>query len=341
MSAIGTLPLLILLAGLLGGAMASWLVMRRRESPDPQADLRLRIADLEAQRAELYTKLRGEEGGTLAAADREALEVAAAGTLRDLDDARRRLGGKTATGSSRPTAIPTAVPTAIPKGTAAPTVSGNAIARHPLAAGVLLGGGMVALVAVLIVWAQQDALPRPEAAPTAGASASPGGSASPSGTGDFDRGQPPLPPQIAEQVEALRARLATAPEDLAVRRDLADLLLSHGQYFDAFGEAQAILARAPEDPPATYVLAVVRYTMGQPEGALELLDRAAALDPTFSQASLVSGIIRLQLGDREGAVASWQQGLAGAGGSESRLERLLELAREGRSAEEILASPPG
>jgi hypothetical protein len=52
------------------------------------------------------------------------------------------------------------------------------------------------------------------------------------------------------------------------------------------------------------------------------------------------GFIRLQLDDRDGAIASWEDGLAAAGGSDRNLEHLLRLVREGKSAEEIMSTPP-
>ena len=203
------------------------------------------------------------------------------------------------------------------------------IARHPLVAGASLGGGMVAVVAVLIFWAMGDAQPDPNATPPPAAAGSDG----------FDRGEPQLPPEVAQQVATLRQQLQQRPEDLETRRVLAELLLGHGQFFDAFQEAQTILAQDDRDALASYISGVVRYTMGQPDGALEWLDRAIESEPTFTQASVVRGVILLQTGDRQGATASWERGLEAVGGQDPRLERLLEMVRAGATAEEILSSP--
>ncbi|HVS65386.1 MAG TPA: hypothetical protein VMT85_17985 [Thermoanaerobaculia bacterium] len=333
MSELGELPLLVLGLGLLAGGILALLVARRstRQTRRARSDLDLRIEDLEAQRDELYARLRGSEGPDLGAADRDELELAAARVLRELDAARARLHQQrgAATGPRE----------AEPAGHTPPEPAAGSSwsRRHPALAGALLGGGAVGLVALLVFWAQRDAVPAPEqpmaqqGPPAAGA----GG-----GGGDFDRGQPALPPQVTAQVQALRDRASQNPSDLDARRDLAQLLMAHEQFFDAFQEAQQILAQAPEDPIGNYVSGIVRYTMGQPQDALVLLERALTADPTLSQAALMRGLIQLQLDDREGAIATWEQGLAAADGSHTVLEHVLGLAREGRSTQEIMTTPP-
>ncbi|HVS15028.1 MAG TPA: hypothetical protein VMV46_13965 [Thermoanaerobaculia bacterium] len=325
MSEVGELPLLVLGLGLLaGGVLALWIARSSSRKTPPRSDRDLRIEDLEAQRDELYAKLRGSEGSLLAAADRNELELGAARVLRELDrlhDERRR--------SARPerperTAVTTATTTATPR-----HLSWSS--RHPALAGALLGGGGVALVALLLFWAQRDAVPAPEQPMQAPA---------PAGGGSIDRGEPGLPPQVAAQVQSLRDRLTQNPDDLAARRDLAQLLMAHEQFFDAFQESQQILAQVPSDAVGNYVSGLVRYTMGQPAEALELLDRALTTDPAFTQAALMRGFVRLQLDDRDGAIESWEQGLAAAGGTDRNLEHLLRLAHEGRSVQEIMSTPP-
>lgn len=334
MSQLGELPLLVLGLGLLAGGVFALIVGRRAARPkaERRSDLDLRIEDLEAQRDELYARLRGSEGTALSNADREELELAAARVLRDLDELHGSRGPKGGRSAPREAAAAGTPPT----GSAdRPT---SFAARHPGLIGALFGGGMVGLVALLIFWAQRDAVPAPPEQPMASAppAAAPAG---PQGGGDF-RGQPALPPNVAAQVDELRARTAADPSDLAARRDLAQILMSHEQFFDAFQEAQQILAQEPDDAIGNYVSGIVRYTMGQPEDALVLLEKALAGDPTLSQASLMRGLIQLQLGDREGAMGTWERGLEALGGSHPVLEHVLGLAREGRSAEEIMSTPP-
>ena len=317
MSEIGVLPLVVLGGGLaIGLAMAFGLA--RREPRRARADLLLRVADLTAERDEAYAKLRGAEGVALTEADRDALELTAARVLRDLDAAELELARSPAASSEPP------VP-------AAPR-RGGLFARHPALGGALLGGGMVGLVALLIFWAGRDARPDPARVTAPATSA-----AQPSAA---ERGEPPLAPEVAAQVSSLRGRIAASPDDATMRRDLCELLLAHGQFFDAFQEARQLLERVPEDAVGHYVSGVVRYTMGNPEAALEHFASARASEPSYVPAAIVDGIVRLQLGDREAAIAAWSTGLRAAGGAEPRLEHLLRLAREGKSPEEILATPP-
>jgi tetratricopeptide (TPR) repeat protein len=318
------LPLLVLGGGLLVGLAVAW-ALAKREPHRGAADLRLRIADLEAERDETYAKLRGAEGVGLADPDRDALELTAARVLRDLDTARKELG------SESPRAPKTAG-----SAIAQPAKSGESggfFARHPALGGALFGGGMVGLVALLVFWAQRDARPAPrdEGATTMAPAAPPGG---------IDRGEPQLPPMVAGEVAALRDRIAASPDDAGLRRRLAELLLAHGQFFDAFQESRQLLERAPEDAMGHYVSGVVLYTMGNAEVALEHFGSARAAEPGFAPAAIVEGIVRLQLDDRDAAVATWTAGLAAAGGTEPRLEHLLRLAHEGKSATEILSTPP-
>ena len=331
MSELGELPLLVLGLGLLAGGILALLVARRstRQTKRARSDLDLRIEDLEAQRDELYARLRGSEGTDLGAADRDELELAAAHVLRELDAARERLHQQRGAAKRPHEAEPAR------RTPPEPAAGSSWSSRHPGLAGALLGGGAVGLVGLLIFWAQRDAVPAPEQP-----MAQQGPPAAGAGGGEFDRGQPSLAPQVAAQVQALRDRASQNPSDLDARRDLAQLLMAHEQFFDAFQEAQQILAQAPEDPIGNYVSGIVRYTMGQPEDALVLLERALTADPTLSQAALMRGLIQLQLDDREGAIATWEQGLAAADGSHPVLEHVLGLAREGRSAQEIMSTPP-
>lgn len=328
MSEIGWIPVLILAGGAIFGILAALRLSRGTGSegqPDP-GNLALRLTDLEAEKEQLFRKLRGEDGEVPQGADRQTLQRRAARVLRDLDSlGSRPHPSRAAPGLTSPTNDSSAgSPTA-------PTTVGW-IDRHQLLAGALLGAGMVGLVAVLVLWAQQDARPT-DPQPT------PAQRPNNAAAGEVDRGEAPLPPEIARQVASLRQRLEGEPDDLELRRELVRLLLGHGQFFDSFGEARALLERAPEDALATYTIGVVRYTMGQSEDALIWLDRSIAADPSFSQASLIRGILLLQMGERERAIESWQKGLDAVGGSEPTLERLLADARAGKSNEEILQAP--
>ncbi len=316
----GSLPVWILGAGLVLGVALVWRMLRSAPATTNDA---LVLSDLKKQRDETYTALR-DLAPDAPAADREALELRAAQTLRQLEE----LGGKTAV----------AAPAADPEpAAAAPARGGDLISRHPLLAGTFLGGGMVGLVAILIFWAQGDARPDPNAA--AAQQAPPARGPMQGGGGEIDRGEPPLSPQVQGLVDDLRARIDASPDDLDLRRSLAQILLENSQFFQAFGEAQEILARAPDDSDGLYISGLVRYTMGQPQDALELLNAALTSNPASVQASLIKGMIELQVGQRDAALSTWE-GAQAASGGDYRLEHLLSLTRAGKSTQEILNTPP-
>ena len=204
------------------------------------------------------------------------------------------------------------------------------VQAHPLLSGVLLGGGVVGLVGALVVWAQADARPDPQADAQAGQAMAQGGET------DF-RGQRPLPPELAVRAEELQRQIEADPSDLEAMRALMQLLLSNGRAFDAFQTAQSALQIAPEDPDAHFVSGIVRLQMGQTQVALDSLDRALRSDPGHEQAALMRGLLLLQLGDRDGAIATWQG--ANEARPSPRLEQVVAMAREGRTFDEIVNSP--
>lgn len=201
------------------------------------------------------------------------------------------------------------------------------VQAHPLLSGVLLGGGVVGLVAALVIWAQSDAQPDPQAE-----------QAMAQGGGETDfRGQTPLPPELAGRAEELRRQIDADPSDLEAMRALMQLLLANGRAFDAFQTAQLALQVAPDDPDAHFVSGIVRLQMGQTQVALDSLDRSLRSDPGHEQAALMRGLLLLQLGDRDGAIATWES--ANAARSSPRLEQVTAMAREGRTFDEIVNNP--
>ncbi|REJ74992.1 MAG: hypothetical protein DWQ36_00220 [Acidobacteria bacterium] len=310
-------PIVVLLVGLVAGVVLALWAARGRAARS-RSDLRHR--DLQLQLDELVETLR-DEG--LAESERSVLEERAALTLRRLE----ALGGPvTAPAGTTQTAPASARPPA------------GLVGRHPLLAGTLLGGGMVALVAILIALAFRDTgLPLQPGA--AGAPAAPAPDSATEAPEGF-RGEPALPPIVAGQVEDLRARIAAAPGELGARRQLIELLLAHEQHFDAFQEASALLEREPQDPVAHYGAGFVRFLMGQVPMALDHLRQAVAADPAYSQARLVQGLILLQTGDRAGALETWRAGVDAVGGSEPRLEHLISLTEQGLDFDQVVSRPP-
>ncbi len=234
--------------------------------------------------------------------------------LRELDEVEEAIAGIGPQRRARPKA-------AQPAGRAF-------VQAHPLLSGALLGGGVVGLVAALVIWAQSDAQPDPEAQQMADQQA---------GSGVDFRGQAPLDPETARRAEELRRQIEAEPANIDLHRALTQLLLTNGRTFDAFQQAQRILEIDPEDPDGHYVSGVVRLTMGQPDAALDALSRSLQSDAGHEQAALMRGLLLLQLGDRNGAIATWKN--ADEVRASPRLQQVTALAREGKTFQEIVNTP--
>ena len=248
-------------------------------------------------------------------ADRTRLQVSAARVLKELDEVDEAIAGIAPdTGGKRQ-----------PK--AAATAGSAFVQAHPLLSGALLGGGVVGLVAALVIWAQIDARPDPQAE-----------QAMAQGGGETDfRGQTPLPPELASRAVELQRQIDADPSDLDAMRALMQLLLTNGRAFDAFQVAQQILQIDPEDPDAHFVSGMVRLQMGQTQVALSAFQRSLRSDPGHEQSALMQGLLLLQFGDRDGAIATWES--ANQVRSSPRLEQVAAQAREGKTVDEIVNSP--
>jgi len=308
MSGDSWLPLLgVLLLGLVSGLVVAWRLRKASAGADSDlADGALRLADLERRRESLYSKLRSIEGD----ADRERLEISAARVLREIDQLRQE-SPALGTGGG-----PEAPKPAVARESAGH--AGRSAVGHPMLVGFLAGGSMVALVGVLIYWALSDARPREDAA-VPGASTVSG----------EEHPVAPLPPEQQRQIDALRARLAADPSDLAAHKQLALALVSTEQYFEAFRLAQQILVKLPDDPDGLYISGMVRMAMGQEEMAMEHLDRVVEQYPNHVLALAGRGMVFMRLGDRQAAILVFERALAAAGGRHPDLEQLLEIARSG------------
>ncbi|TNF71769.1 MAG: tetratricopeptide repeat protein [Acidobacteria bacterium] len=314
--------LLVLAVGLAGGLWAAFQIRRQGQASKASvdADVRLKIADLENRRDELYQRLRRAEEEKADPGDRRELELAAARTLRELDELR---------GSIQAQPLPSAKPAAAPRATPATASLGT---RHPALVGFAFGAGLVLLVGVLIYFALRDA--KPDAQPGAQVPA-------PQGT----QGEPPhqatapVPPELAQRISELEAHLAANPQDLMARKELALVHMAAGQLVEAFEHAGVLLQQNPDDPDGLYVHGVVRLSMGQYAVSVELLDRLLAQYPDHPDALMYRGLALHQLGQTEQAMDSWQLGLEMAGGSHPQIEELILMAEQGQLGAPEPATP--
>lgn len=309
-------PSLLVLA--VGLATGIWLALRFRqqaaEKEAEAADVALKIRDLEDRREDLYRRLRAADEDNLSQSERESLVDAAARTLMELDRLQEQ----------QPEIAPTKAETverAEPDETRQPPTDGTAPRGRPMLTGLLIGAAMVGIVALLVYFAVRDAKPTAQ---------QPMAQAAPGATEDPHAGQmAALPPMLAAQAAELQARIVNDPEDWAAKKQLSLILLSAGQFFEAFSLAGEVLQRFPDDPDALLVHGIVRVSMGQFEVGNDLLDRVLAAYPDHQQALLYRGLALYQLGDVEKAVDTWQMGLEMAGGSDPDFEELLRMAESG------------
>ncbi|MGB6854774.1 MAG: tetratricopeptide repeat protein [Thermoanaerobaculia bacterium] len=303
--------LLVLAVGLAGGLWAAFQLRRQGKASNAtgDGDVRLKIADLENRKDELYQRLKRAEEEKADPGDRRELELAAARTLRELDKLRRRMPTQP---PAKPAPTPLATPTTASLGT-----------RHPLLVGFAFGAALVLLVTTLIYLALRDA--KPDALPAAQAPAAQGTPSEPP-----HQATAPVPPELAQRIAELEGHLATSPEDIMARKEAAIIHLAAGQLVEAFEHAGVLLQQNPDDPDGLYVHGVVRLSMGQYAVSVDLLDRLLAQYPDHPDALMYRGLALHQLGQPDQAMDSWELGLEMAGGSHPQIEELIVMAEQGR-----------
>lgn len=312
--------LLVLAVGLATGV---WLALRFRqqaaEKEEVAADLSLEIRDLEDRRDDLYRRLRAAEEDNLSESERDSLVDAAARTLMELDHLQEQVPEVT---SVETTPGEPSGRLAAHERDEVPLAAGDRPRQgRPMVTGVLIGGAMVGVVALLVYFAVKDATPTAQ---------QPMVQAAPGVAEDPHSGQmTALPPELAAQVADLEMRIVNDPEDWTAKKQLSLILLSSGQFFEAFTLAGEVLQRFPEDPDGLLVHGIVRVSMGQFEAGKDLLDRVLAAHPDHRQALLYRGLALYQLGRVEQAVDTWQIGLEMAGGSDPDFEEVLAMAAAG------------
>lgn len=331
MSASVWVPGLVVLV--LGIGAGLWLAVRRAGSLPEPAD---RAGDLERRRDRLYARLRELRAADEADPEQiERLEREAAQTLAALDAIQQEPG--TAGGAARPVSG---------RDAATPGRSASQAPRSARAGliGFASGVGATLLVGGLILSAIRSADENPQ---SAGMGAGPGASAArpmqPASPADADRahqGGADLSPQAQAEIAALRERLAADPEDYTAVKQLAVLLLSHGQLVEAFELSETLLAAAPDDPDGLYVQGVVRLAMGQNGPSIELLDRVLAQYPQHVLALLARGRALERLGRMPEAIADWERALEVAGGSNPQIESMIAEARADSFFNQPSPSPP-
>ena len=90
--------------------------------------------------------------------------------------------------------------------------------------------------------------------------------------------------QIGEAIEAFQRGIARS-QDLVIRLNLADLLLSEERYEEARLQYETLLEMAPENPAIRNKHAIALFKLGENEKAISEFRRVLEIDPTFKDAA--------------------------------------------------------
>src|SRR5206468_2090847 len=96
------------------------------------------------------------------------------------------------------------------------------------------------------------------------------------------------------EIGSLQDAVAALPENLPLRRQLAEELEKAQRFDEALEQHEAILARAANDPPALLGSARCLYEVGNYPEALARYDRAVAGSVGLADASLRDRILKAQ-----------------------------------------------
>jgi hypothetical protein len=146
-----------------------------------------------------------------------------------------------------------------------------------------------------------------------GSSALPGQS-----TGGGSPVGPPAP--VMAELQALRARLARNPKDLAALVGLGDMEFDSQHFDEAHAYFTLALALDPTNPDVRTDDAIAEHMIGHDLAALAELDQVLAQRPTFSAAIYNKAVVQQAIGRRTDAIASFRRFLKVAGPDNPRAD---------------------
>ncbi|HVS30909.1 MAG TPA: tetratricopeptide repeat protein [Thermoanaerobaculia bacterium] len=294
--------LAILASGLILGLMFIYFVNRRRAAAAVSSDLDLELRDMEARRDALVLQIRelddagSKLGPAEVAEERTRLELETAQVLRAIDSHKKTFQKAKKTGT--PAAAQPAAVVVAPKGSAM--------------AGFAWGAGSVLALGFLIYLVMQIATPREE-------------DGSLTGGGAMGSQQAAAPQQPDPSVQRLEAAIASKPDDLESRVELARLYLERDNLMGVFDQTQYVLTKTPNDPRALTYQGLVRLAMGQGSEAVGMLEKATKIDPKFIDGWVALAWVKTQ----EGNVAEAEKAMQAA---------IREHPQERQRLEEVLAA---
>jgi len=246
-------------------------------------------------------------------------------------------------------------------GAAAPTTVWESLGLSATQQAVLtIGGGLIVVALVAVIWQTRPDPVDPEAHPVGQPAAAPArradpiptapastDSAAPAAAGIEPFTPTALPGPAAKtdpaDMPALEARLASLDQQLADRHDDAELLDRKGQVLELmgrFGEAvgcfEQAIKLAPETRSYHSNLARADASLGQSERAIAEYREVARLQPDDYAARYTLGMSLQRKGDDQGAIPELQKAVAlGPGETGGHLALGVSLERTGRVPEAV------
>jgi SpoVK/Ycf46/Vps4 family AAA+-type ATPase len=115
-----------------------------------------------------------------------------------------------------------------------------------------------------------------------------------------------------EEIEALRAALAASPDNIPLRKHLAETLMKLGRYEEAEGEYRNALAIAPSSDPLKIGLAQAFFQQGKDSHALVIVEELVGRADTPPEAFLLHARLLFRGGDVDFAVTEYKRAVEGA-----------------------------
>src|SRR5581483_2917429 len=130
-------------------------------------------------------------------------------------------------------------------------------------------------------------------------------------------------PQADPAVQQLEAAVASSPEDVNARINLAKAYLEKENMMGVFEQTQAVLAKSPGDPRALTYQALVRMAMGQTDIAGKMLEQATKTDPKFIDAWVGMAWLSFQTGKPEAGEKAMSEAMKQHPEEKARLTEIL------------------
>lgn len=263
---------LFLVGGMLVGLILAWWTQRKGAGSEAGELPPVEVRDLEEKEAALLAQLEELEDTAdkytpeRLAEHRRRIEVAAAETLRQLDE-RRAEDERRREEEGKPSPAPT------PR-------SQGVLARNPALKGFVWGAGAVTALALLVFSVSRSTAPRAPGGSLTGNAPSEVASAAPQGDDDA----------------ALEARIRANPDDFEARIEKAHLDLAKGDLQSVWNETQYVLQRQPGNPEALSFQALVRFAGGDPETAIDMLHQALEKAPDLPDAYAILALVQAHSG---------------------------------------------